>query len=123
MKKILFILMLTIGTHAFANCEVYIPNKYFHHDSGYSINFDFYKLLQPKGYVEVGDSSAPQVLLIEGQEITGRFHKAQARMSFGDIHIIQNVVCLTQWCGVSDYAKAFNKAYRRLSDQLPFCRK
>jgi hypothetical protein len=123
MRKIFILLMLLNSFTTMASCEVFIPVKYFHHDSGYSINFNFEKLLAPKGYVEVENPEAPNVLFIEGEELKGRFHKALAKMSLGDLKVSAQVICLTQLCAISDYAKAFNKTYKIFARQLPECHK
>lgn len=99
-----------------------MPERIFHHDSGHSINFDFYSLLQPKGYTEVVYSQeAVHVLTVLGTELQGRFHKAQASMVMGSVKVIETQTCLTQLCAISDYAKAFNKAYKKFCKQLPAC--
>jgi hypothetical protein len=122
MKILLILSMMIVTTFANANCNVFVPDRIFHHDSGYSINFDFYSLLESKGYREVDHAEdADHVLKIEGVELEGRFHKAQAGISMGTLKILETQTCLTQFCGISDYAKAFNKAYRKFSKQLPAC--
>lgn len=122
MKVVLILSMMLVTKLAFAQCRVFVPERIFHHDSGYSINFDFYSLLQPKGYKEVAfEEEADDVLRVAGVELDGRFHKAQASMVMGAVKVIETQTCMTQLCGISDYAKAFNKAYKKFSKQLPAC--
>jgi hypothetical protein len=105
-----------------ADCRVYIPQKEFLHDSGYSIRFEFETVLSPKGYVEVFEPGASDlVLMVSGQEVEGRLHRARAEMIFGDLRITEEKICFTQWCGIQDYASAFRKAYRNLSRRIPAC--
>lgn len=107
----------------FADCKVFVPEKTFLHDSGYSITFDFSKLFSDKGYQEVYSSDeAQQTLAVVGIEIEGRLHKAEGSLRFGNLEATERVTCLTQYCGISDYGKAFNRAYKKLSKQLPTCR-
>lgn len=118
----LFSVFLSITAQA--QCRVHVPVKDFLHESGYSIYFDFAAIFDRKGYQEVEDASlADHVLLLEGMEIEGRFHRAQARFLFGDLEVFTRRVCLTQYCGISDYAVAFRKAYRSLDKKIPPCSK
>ena len=121
--KILLILALSffsIASHA--GCNVYIPERVFYHDSGLTINFDFYALLKDKGYEEVADASmADHLLKIEGRELTGRFRKAQGLISMGEVRSEQTITCLTIACSIRDYAKAFQKAYGDFAKRLPDC--
>ncbi len=122
MKVLVILSMMLVTNLAFAQCKVFVPERIFYHDSGYSINFDFYSLLQPKGYMEVASAEeADHVLTVLGTELEGRFHKAQASMVMGSVKVIETKTCLTQLCGISDYAKAFNKAYKKFSKQLQSC--
>lgn len=104
-----------------ANCQVYVPEKEFY-NSGYVITFDFTKMLTPKNYIEV---YSPEVadfeLKLQGIEQEGRFHHAVAVLEMGSYKVRESVTCYTQLCGVSDYGKAFNKAYKKLSDLIPAC--
>lgn len=122
MKAILVLFAALILNAAHAGCNVYIPERVFYHDSGLTINFDFYALLKDKGYVEVGDAtSANHTLKIEGRELMGRFRKAQGIISMGELRSEHITTCLTVACGISDYAKSFQKAYRDFSKKLPGC--
>jgi RNA polymerase sigma-70 factor (ECF subfamily) len=56
MKVLVILSMMLVTNLAFAQCKVFVPARIFYHDSGYSINFDFYSLLQPKGYMEVASA-------------------------------------------------------------------
>ncbi len=115
-------LYLSQVSFAQANCNVYIPEREFHHDSGFSLNFNFQQLLGDKGYVEVATAEEEDhILKIEGVEVDGRFHKALARMEMGPWKAEETVTCLTQYCGLSDYARSFNKAYKKISKQIPRC--
>ncbi len=110
------------ASSAQAQCRVHVPVKDYLHDSGYSIYFDFSAIFDRKGYQEVEDASlADHVLFLEGMEIEGRFHRAQARFLFGDLEVSTRRVCLTQYCGISDFAGAFRKAYRSLENKIPLC--
>lgn len=116
-------LLLSQVSFARANCRVFIPEREFHHDSGYSINFNFQALLRPKNYTEVPSrEEADQELIVKGTEQTGRIHRALARMEMGNLKVEDSVMCFTQLCGVGDYAQAFNKVYKKFSKQLPVCR-
>jgi hypothetical protein len=114
--------LFLVPAMAFADCRVYVPQKEFLHDSGYSIRFDFESILAPRGYQEVFEASASDhVLRISGQEVSGRLHRARAEMTFRDLHITEEKVCFTQWCGIQDYAAAFRKAYRSLGRRMQNC--
>lgn len=122
MKVLLILSTMLLTNVAFARCKVFVPERIFHHDSGYSINFDFYSLLQPKGYSEVESPEAADLILkVEGLEVEGRLHKAQATLAMDTLSVTEVQTCFTQFCGISDYAKAFNKAYKKFSKQLPAC--
>ena len=106
---------------AVANCQVYIPEKEFY-NSGYVITFDFTKMLHDKNYTEVySPEKADFVLNLEGIEQEGRFHHAVAVLEMGSYKVRESVTCYTQLCGVSDYGKAFNKSYKKLSALIPVC--
>jgi len=123
MRYMLLLASFFISFSVLANCNVYIPEKEFN-ASGYPIMFDFTKMLEAKNYQEVYSSEQADLwLTIEGIEFEGpRFHRAQAIMKLGDYKVDESVLCLTQFCGVSDYGKAFNKAYKKLSALIPICR-
>ncbi len=107
---------------ALAECRVHVPVKEFWHDSGYSIRFDFQAVLEPKGYLEVVEASQSDlVLMVSGQEVQGRIHRARAELSLGSLSVSAEKLCFTQWCGIQDYAAAFRKAYRLLARRLPVC--
>ena len=61
------------------------------------------------------------VLKLEGIEQEGRFHHAVAVLELGSYKVRESVTCYTQLCGVSDYGKAFNKSYKKLSKLIPAC--
>jgi hypothetical protein len=118
--------LMTAGTiwaqESFATCKVHVPVHEYLHSSGYSIYFDFSSILVKKGYEEVDDPAlADQVLKLEGNEIEGRVHRAEARFVIGEIEVVQRRWCFTQYCAISDYASAFRKAYKRLDRELPVC--
>ena len=118
---IIFFIMSTIST-AFANCNVFIPEKTFYHASGYGINFDFTEKLSSKGYYEVLDpNEANFILEIKGTEIKGRLNKAQAKIMMGEMKVIELKTCLSQMCSIYDYGKAFNKAYASFFLNLSNC--
>ena len=105
-----------------AACLVHVPVKEFLHSSGFTIRFDFTSILEKKGYIEVDDPSrADQILLLEGNEIEGSIHQAEGRLVMGGHEVSRKRYCFTQFCGVSDYAQAFRKAYRALDRELPVC--
>ncbi len=106
-----------------ADCRVHIPQKEFLHDSGFSIRFDFESILTAKGYVEVPEPAASDLMLtLSGQEVEGRLHRARAEMRFGNLQVVEEKICFTQWCGIQDYASAFRKAYRSLGRRISNCR-
>ena len=120
-SMIALFLILQISA-ASAACRVFVPVKIFD-NSGYSIRFDFTKIFSEKGYTEVASSEeADHVLLVEGEEGMGNFHKAIAMIKMDDLLVEESVTCFTQYCGISDYAKSFNKAYKTLNKKLPVCR-
>jgi hypothetical protein len=123
MRFTMIALFLTLQISAAqATCRVFVPVKIFD-NSGYSIRFDFTKIFSEKGYVEVASGEeADHQLLIEGEEGTGNFHKAIAMIKMDDLLVKESVTCFTQYCGISDYAKSFNKAYNTLNKKLPTCR-
>jgi hypothetical protein len=107
---------------ASSNCNVYIPEKTFYHSSGYGINFDFTDQLALKGYLEVLDPlEANLILEIEGVEVKGRFHRAQAKIKMGKTSVIEHKICLTQMCSIYDYGKVFKKAYATFFKSLVDC--
>ncbi len=106
-----------------AACRMFIPEKEFNH-SGYDFRFDFGPLLEAKHYTEVETrEEADAVLSIQGEEFAGRFfHHALGTIQLGDSRSIGDRRCLTQYCGIRDFAKAFNDAYRELLKRAPVCR-
>lgn len=121
--------LLIFSSNAMSACQVIIPEKDFLHDSGYSLTFDFTKLLNDNGYVETYDASkADYELRLEGIErVTPRFHHAVGKLELiayngdGDYVAAESILCFTQFCGISDYARAFNKSYKKLNRALPHC--
>ncbi|MBA2404096.1 MAG: hypothetical protein H0V66_04940 [Bdellovibrionales bacterium] len=114
-------ILLTQVTLAYANCQVFVPVKEFY-NSGYVINFDFTKMLSEKNYKEVYSASeADFELKLEGIEQEGRLHKAVAILEMGAYKAQESVTCYTQYCGVSDYGKAFSRSYKKLSKLIPAC--
>ena len=115
------LVMLAQMSQARANCQVFVPVKYFS-NSGYGITFDFTKMFHDKNYTEVYSPDVADLQLnIEGTEQEGRFHHAVAMMEMGSYRVQESVTCYTQYCGISDYGKAFNKAYKKLSKIIPAC--
>jgi hypothetical protein len=113
--------LLSQVASAQASCRVFIPVKEFN-NSGYTINFDFTKMLYDKNYQEVYSAEeADYELKLQGTEQEGRFHRAVAVMEMGAYKAEESIVCYTQNCGISDYGKAFNKAYKKLSAIIPHC--
>jgi hypothetical protein len=122
MKYIVTVLFLIFSSQAFSQCNVFIPQKTFYHDSGYAINFEFSSLLYSKGYVEVFDvDSADSILEVSGEEVMGRFHRAKATFSMNSVTYSDSVLCLTHYCSISDYGKAFRKVYKKFSEALSNC--
>jgi hypothetical protein len=125
MKILFFTLWMGTLTAQASDCLVHIPEKVFYHH-GYTINFDFDSLLKSKGFFETTDRSAPGKLIMEGIEQEGRFHRAVGRLEFffkgESFKAEESVVCLTQLCALADYAKAFNKSYKKLSGIMPSCK-
>ncbi len=121
--RLLVIALILLGqtAQALANCQVYVPVKEFD-NSGYVITFDFTKMLHDKNYSEVYSPDVADLQLnLEGSEQEGRFHHAVATMGLGSYKVQESVTCYTQFCGISDYGKAFNKAYKKLSQSIPVC--
>jgi hypothetical protein len=129
MRKILIGLSLFISFNSMANCNIFIPEKDYLHDSGYSISFDFTAIITPKNYVEVySQAEASYRLELEGIErVTPTFHFAMAilRVVTANGELVsksqQQTRCLTQFCGVSDYGSSFKKAYQELKTKLMSC--
>lgn len=122
--RLLLVLSLFVSqiVIAQAGCNVFIPEREFHHDSGYTITFNFYELLGTKNYTEVDSAEAADYILkIEGVEVDGRFHKALSRMEMGPYKAEETVTCLTMNCGLADYARSFNKTFKMISKQIPHC--
>jgi hypothetical protein len=117
-------LFLAIATPnaADAACRLFIPQKEFNH-SGYHFRFDFGPLLESKQYTEVETrEEADAVLAIRGEEFAGRFfHHALGTIELGETRAVGDRRCLTQLCGIRDFAKAFNDAYRELLKKAPSC--
>jgi hypothetical protein len=121
--RLLLIALILLGqtAQARANCQVYVPVKEFD-NSGYVITFDFTKMFHDKNYTEVYSPDVADLELnIEGTEQEGRFHHAVAVMEMGSYRVQESVICYTQYCGISDYGKAFNRAYKKLSQLIPTC--
>ncbi len=107
---------------ASAACLVYVPEKTYLHSSGYTIRLDLESLLSSKGYEETDRPELAQYLfLMKGEEIEGRIHRAKTTLSLNEFSVTKDRVCLTQWCGVSDYGVAFGRAYRAMMKSLPAC--
>lgn len=118
---ILTIVLLMTST-AIADCRVFIPEKEFLHDSGYSIRFDFTKMLTDKKYTEVSSPEmADYILTLGGLEQESRIHRAVTRMEMGEVRVEESVACFTQNCGISDFAKSFNRSYKKLAKKLLDC--
>lgn len=122
MKFLLTAFFLSFSSFSFSQCNVFVPEKTFYHDSGYSIDFEFSSLLSSKGYVEVFDASSSDFTLdVSGEEVKGRFHRAKATFSMDSITSTESVLCLTQYCSIVDYGKAFRKAFKKFSESIPSC--
>lgn len=124
---IIFFLFLLPLAQASENCKVYIPIKDYWH-AGYTIYFEFGNFLNEKKMVEVDqESKADFILLVEGEEAEERyFHHAVARLSMNtklgkSLEYKESIRCLTQFCGIADFAKSFNRAYRKLLKNHPVC--
>ena len=122
MLHLLFVTALLFSSSSFGKCRIYVPIKAFDHQ-GYTVYFDFTELLKRKNYTEVLNAEeADDAIVVDGIEAEGpRFHKAKSIIEMVDIKIEDSVICLTQLCTIRDFAKAFNKSYKKLSDQLPNC--
>jgi hypothetical protein len=110
----------TLNAHS--GCRVFVPEQEFIH-AGYPIHFDFGNLLASKGYEEVYAAEGADFLLrLSGAEVeTARFHEAHGVLELGPDRVETRVICFTQWCGISDFAKAFSKSYQKLKKQIPHC--
>jgi len=127
MLIITFLAMTSFSVLASENCKVFIPVKHYWH-AGYTIYFDFGNILREKKLVEVPEETlADFVLKVEGNEVEQRyFHHAQARLSVyhnsgKSIEYQESIRCFTQFCGIADFAKSFNRAYRKLLKNHPAC--
>ncbi len=122
MLHLLFVTGILFSTSSFAKCRIYVPVKAFDHQ-GYTVYFNFAELLKRKNYTEVLTSEeADDAIVVDGIEVEGpRFHRAKSVIEMIDMKIEDSVICLTQLCTIRDFAKAFNKSYKKLSDQLPNC--
>lgn len=119
--RLLIAASLLLTQVVYADCRVYIPEKLFY-NSGYTISFDFTKMLNDKKYSEVySPEEADFELKLEGIEQEGRFHKAVAVLEMGPYKVQESITCFTQLCGISDYGKAFSKSYKKLSALIPVC--
>ena len=119
--RLLMIAFLLLSQVAFADCRVYVPEKEFY-NSGYTITFDFYKMLNDKKYSEVyTPDEADFILKLEGIEQEGRLHKAVGVLELGPYKVKESITCFTQLCGISDYARAFSKSYKKISALIPVC--
>lgn len=119
----LVFLSVLFSVHSDAACRIFIPEKSFNH-YGYDLHFDFGSLLDAKGYVEVESAEeADAVLSIKGEEFIGRFfHHALGAIELGGARAVGDRRCFTQFCGIRDFARAFNEAYRQLMKTAPVCR-
>lgn len=114
------------GSNVWASGRVYVPYEYFSY-AGYTIEFNFDQLLMPKGYVRVEQADqADYVLEVLGEEVaTRRFQNAKAQMILTNLKTGVSLKgektrrCMTQSCGISDFAKAFNQSYKELDALIP----
>jgi len=122
MKKLILVTIVSLFvSNLWARCNVYIPVTSFDH-SGYSLTFNFDKLLLSKGYTQVDRAEeADFALFIEGVETEGRFHKAVTKMIMGSYEGSHSITCLTQYCGISDFARSFNKSFKKLDKKIKKC--
>jgi len=87
-----------------------------------TLYFDFTKMLEDKNYHEVySPDVADFVIKIKGVEELGRLNKAVTTIELGSFAAQEPVTCFTQFCGISDFAKSFNKSYKKLSKILADC--
>lgn len=129
MKILLVVLCFLISSYSKANCNIFIPEKEYLHDSGYTITFDFNQIINDKNYIEVvTQNEAYYRLELEGVErVTPTFHFAMAifRVVKTNGEVITKVQeqtrCFTQLCGISDYVSSFRKAYQSLKTKLVSC--
>jgi hypothetical protein len=122
MKPIIFtVFILLLSLRVNASCQVYAPVKEFN-NSGYTLYFDFTKMLENKNYYEVySPELADFIIQIKGMEVPGYLPKAVTSIEMGSFKAGQSVTCLTQFCAISDFAKSFSRAYKKLSQILPDC--
>lgn len=128
MRLLLLSMSLMFTTHVMGNCKVFIPEKEFLHDSGYSIRFDFTELLSKKNYKEtyIQEEANFEITLRGIERETPRFHHAVGFLEMsdgeGNLYTVQeSKLCFTQFCSISDYARAFNKSYKKLGKMIPSC--
>ena len=103
-----------------SDCKVFIPVKDFLH-AGHTIYFDFGTILKAKKMEETYEVlKADLTLVADGVELEERyFNYAFASLTINyksgkSYEYKERVRCLTQLCGVSDFAKSFNKVFRKL---------
>ncbi len=122
MRRILIsLVVLLLSNQLEASCQVYAPVKEFS-NSGHTLYFDFTKMLEDRNYHEVySPELADFTIRIEGIEVLGQLPKAVTSIELGSFKAQQSVTCLTQFCGISDFAKAFTRSYKKLSNLLPDC--
>ncbi len=123
LRCLLVVLALLPALDSQAACRVFVSEREFLYE-GHPIGFDFSKLLESHGYVEVpSPNEADAELRIIGEDVSrARFHWARAVLELGEYRGESTVICLTQLCSVRDFAKAFSKAYQKLDRALPVCR-
>lgn len=122
MKPILFAAFISLlSLRVSASCQVYAPIKEFS-NSGYTLYFDFTKMLEDKNYHEVySPELADFIIQIKGVEVLGNLPKAVTSIELGSFKAEQSVTCFTQFCAISDFAKSFTRSYKKLSELLPDC--
>lgn len=123
MKPILLAaFIMFLSQHVSAGCQVYAPVKEFS-NSGYTLYFDFTKMLEDKNYHEVySPELADFIIQIKGVEVPGNLPKAVTSIELGRFKAEQSVTCFTQFCAISDFAKSFTRSYKKLAKLLPVCK-
>jgi hypothetical protein len=129
MKNLIFSILILFPLIAQSNCKVFVPEKEYV-VAGLGIQFDFTKLLTDKNYTEVFSQNEDHSweIHLKGEEPTrNHFNYAEGSLILVNQDGTEksfkgSVICFTQNCAISDYAKSFKKAYAQLAKALPLCR-
>ncbi len=124
-----FAILSSFSSYA-GDCTVAVPKNEFVYE-GYSIYFDFSKLLSSHGYQVVDEKAAPRfVLEIQGQMTYGRWFRSaetgyilrETGIEKPRAQVFKTRTCyFTDLCAVVDFQKSFTRAYQELDKTLARC--